>query len=198
MLNKYKQTFIKSLVELKSLQRNPNDLSVLFNIQNVVLKKICYIEKKIKLLKKYTANDNKRRKYFKSKQGEYQFVLYLFKTICDGIAFIYYDKWDIKPLFYGNNYHVKPDSGNISGKTGLRFEFAVLKKLIGHGYPAILSDLTNVIRYGDVCVPSLKGMPSCIELKSRKNLMIFPQFFLRAFNFLSYLLNVHPKLRIYC
>ena len=67
----------------------------------------------------------------------------------------------LKPLGF------RPSAGHLSGKVGLQFELRVLRSLLCQGYAAVLNDLTNCLRYGDITIASPAG-PWPIELKSGK------------------------------
>jgi hypothetical protein len=63
---------------------------------------------------------------------------------------------------------VKQEAGFISGKDGFVQELAWLFEIIKDGVPAVLSDITNSVRYGDVCL--LGGDdPYPIEVKSNSS-----------------------------
>ncbi|WP_371397229.1 hypothetical protein [Fretibacter rubidus] len=51
------------------------------------------------------------------------------------------------------------------GKKGLDRELSILRALIDNGVPCVLTDLTNTIRYGDICV-LVHDDPRFIEVKS--------------------------------
>lgn len=93
---------------------------------------------------------------------EYQQLLITFRSIVDGLAFIYFDKLDIKEMA------LKEQSGFISGKTGLNFELKIFRLAFSLGHIAILNDLTNCLRYGDVTVLA-DGRKIIIEAKSGHN-----------------------------
>lgn len=82
------------------------------------------------------------------------------RDIGDSIAFIYLDRWDIKPLA------LKEAAGNISGKTGARLERAILRDLYKHGYLCLLNDLSGSMRYADLTVFHGHRVFSLIEAKS--------------------------------
>jgi hypothetical protein len=84
------------------------------------------------------------------------------RSLGDGLVFVLFDKWDLKPLAF------KEAAGNLSGKVGSRAEERFLQLVIQHGLPAIRTDLTNSIRYGDICV-SLDGFPKLIEVKTSQH-----------------------------
>jgi hypothetical protein len=93
---------------------------------------------------------------------EYQWLQFIFRSLGDGLAFLMFDKWDLKPLMF------KQSAGSLSGKVGARTEERFLRFVIQHGLPAIRTDLTNVMRYGDICI-SLDGFPKLIEVKTGQN-----------------------------
>jgi hypothetical protein len=66
------------------------------------------------------------------------------RSIGDAIAFIYGDRYELKQLV--NN----GDPGFISGKRGTRLERAILRKSFQWGATAVMNDLTNTLRHGDV------------------------------------------------
>jgi len=90
---------------------------------------------------------------------EYQLLLITFRSIIDGLAFTYIDKWDIKQLAF------KECSGFISEKSGLKFELKILHLAFSLGNIALLNDLTNCLRHGDVTILS-KGKHLFVEAKS--------------------------------
>jgi len=90
---------------------------------------------------------------------EYQLLLVTFRGIGDGLAFTYLDKWDIKQLA------LKERSGFISGKSGLKFELKILRLAFSLGNVALLNDLTNCLRHGDITILS-KGRRLFVEAKS--------------------------------
>lgn len=95
-------------------------------------------------------------------------LLFLWRCFGDGIAAVYQSKYSLKHLFYDSNYNVKEEAGFLSGKTGFRKEYKVLCIGIRMGVPVVMSDLTNIIRHGDVC--GLGGAdPLPIEIKSSSN-----------------------------
>ena len=88
-----------------------------------------------------------------------QSLLRLTRSIADGLAFSVLPKWDIKPLSF------KETAGFISGKQGLPLELRILRELLRKGEIALLNDITNCLRYGDITVPRMPS-PAIIEVKS--------------------------------
>ena len=102
--------------------------------------------------------------------GRYHRQRYVWKCFGDGLAYAYLDKYAVKHAFFETeNYDVKRSAGMLGGKTGLAMEVAVLLSAIEHGVPAVLCDLTNTLRYGDVCLLGASD-PCLLEVKSRPGL----------------------------
>jgi hypothetical protein len=164
-----------------AVNRKPSDYAAALELQLAVLRKLKYLERRIHTQKehrrqlrsqlkgRHTAPLSKeaasrlkaRIRQCEHSQREYQFLVDLVKTFGDTVAFTYLDKWDIKPLAF------RPSSGHLSGKVGLQFELRVLRSLLCKGHAAVLNDLTNCLRYGDITIASPAG-PWPIELKSGK------------------------------
>jgi hypothetical protein len=87
-------------------------------------------------------------------------IIGLCRDIGDSIAFLYIDRWDIKPLF------LKEAAGNITGKRGNRLERAIFRRLFKEGYTCLLNDLTGSLRFADVTVFGPYGTFRLIEAKS--------------------------------
>jgi hypothetical protein len=98
------------------------------------------------------ANQAKRAiAWHNTRIKEYQLLLTTFRTIGDGLVFTYIDKWDIKPLA------LKEPPGFISEKSGLKFELKILRLAFSLGNVALLNDLTNCLRHGDLTILSKRG-----------------------------------------
>jgi hypothetical protein len=96
--------------------------------------------------------------------------IYIWKCFGDGLAFAYLDKFAVKHAFFETkSYEVKPGAGMLTGKAGLVYELASLLSAIEHDVPAVLCDITNTLRYGDICL--LGGSDPCLlEVKSSTKL----------------------------
>jgi hypothetical protein len=93
--------------------------------------------------------------------------IFLWKCFGDGAACVYQSPYNLKLLLYDHNYDVKQEAGFLTGKSGFDLEWKILEHGIGSGVPVVLSDLTNMIRIGDIC--ALAGPdPMPIELKSSR------------------------------
>lgn len=84
----------------------------------------------------------------------------ILKTIGDSIAFIYADRFDLKPFAF------KQSSGFLSGKKGARLERKILRKAFEWGAVAVLNDITHTLRYADITVFRPDGKFFLIEAKS--------------------------------
>lgn len=176
----YKKSLLKLSHLLRELQQDPvaNKHTCLL-VQEEVLTILMRIETKIrehrrtvKELRRYlslgreSVVDKAEAKgikdaisWHRSRIKEYQLLLITFRTLVDGLTFTYFDKWDIKPLSF------KESSGFISGKAGLDFELRILRLALSLGHVAILNDLTNCLRYGDITIIA-NGRKLFVEAKS--------------------------------
>lgn len=80
---------------------------------------------------------------------------------------MYQSPYNLKHLFYDQNYEVKEDAGTIIGKVGFAREWDHLEWAIREDVPAILSDLTNMIRTGDLCLLAAAA-PFPMEIKTSR------------------------------
>jgi hypothetical protein len=93
--------------------------------------------------------------------------IFLWKCFGDGAACVYQSPYNLKLLLYDQDYNIKQEAGFITAKEGFDLEWEVLEGCLQKGLPVVLSDLTNMIRIGDVC--SLAGEdPLPLEVKSSK------------------------------
>jgi len=183
MYGYYKKSLLKLAHLQRELQENPltNKHKCLL-VQEEVLTIILRIETKIRdrrrlvrelrrclSLGRESVIDKAEAKRIKAaiswhvnRVKEYQLLLITFRTIVDGLAFIYFDKWDIKPL------SMKERSGFISGKAGLDFELRILRLAFSSKHIAILNDLTNCLRYGDIAILA-NGRKLFVEAKSGRS-----------------------------
>lgn len=98
-----------------------------------------------------------------------EYLLYLWRCFGDGLVFKFISKWNLKRFLYeADTAEIKQASGYIHGKNGIEQELALLIDAIKNNVPAVLCDLTNVIRHGDLCLLGASD-PVVIEVKSSKN-----------------------------
>jgi hypothetical protein len=186
MLGYYKRHIVQLSMQLQELRSHPDDLQLLVALQLEILARIIHMESKIsrsreqlgalkrqlmaRRLPKDAAANLKRDIAVKARKvKQSQWLLFVWRCFGDGIAFAYLDKWAMKPLLYNiDNPQVKQGAGHITGKEGLKWEIELLQRLANVGVPALLTDLTNSIRHGDICL--LAGDdPYLIEVKSSEN-----------------------------
>lgn len=159
----------------RELSADPGKLDVLLELQELLISEMIAAEQKIRALKSElrslpdtngTAKEQKRLRYLKRRIDRVQHVRYVWGCFGDAIAFTYLDRFSLKHTLYNtNNYNPKQDAGFIGGKDGLGVELAILKEVLSNGIPCMLVDLTNTIRYGDICL--LTGPdPYLVEVKS--------------------------------
>jgi hypothetical protein len=186
MLRYYKKHIIILKGMLDSIEPSSDDFEPLLDIQEYILERILQTEGRIKLkkaglnkLKKSlrTRNNDKTRsneiKLRKSKIQDtikgYQFLLYVWRCFGDGIVFKYISKWNLKRLlFEADSPEIKQTPGYIGGKKGIMLEWHLVKSAAQHNVPAVLCDITNSIRHGDVCLLGASD-PKVIEVKSSTN-----------------------------
>jgi len=98
---------------------------------------------------------------YQAQVDEYHNLLSIFRSVGDALAFIYLDKWDIKPMAF------REDAGFISGKKGAYLERRILRDAFKSGRIAIMNDLTDSLRYGDVTLLTEQGV-LLVEAKSTR------------------------------
>ncbi|WP_171229876.1 hypothetical protein [Ruegeria sp. HKCCA4008] len=143
--------------EVHVLAEDLDRLDHLLEIQRSLVSAILRTETEIKSAKD-SGDDPK----------DWQYLRYNFLCLGDSLAFLYLDRFSLKQTYFNvENYSPKQGGGFLSGQTGLAGEIAVLEQAIEAGVPAVLCDLTNVVRYGDVCLLGAAD-PFPIEVKSSK------------------------------
>lgn len=179
MISKYRKSLKRHLVDLRLFEASPNDLSLLKELQADLYRTICRAEKAKQGLKASISDSKAKKRHgrltkaasaslkariniLETHVGEYEKTLTLLRSLGDGIAFTLFDKWDLKPL------HFKEDSGHLHGKAGVKLERKILNAMLNRGVTAVHCDITNVLRYGDICV-RIESFPFLIEVKSSKN-----------------------------
>lgn len=186
MIEEFKENITNLKNKLNALDSSSDDLNYLFELQIEIMKSIFEQEDKIKAtkqqikeLKSFLRNarsnkdDSKKTKDkidgLKSEIKNCQKIAYIYRCIGDGIVFKFISKWNLKRFLYEvDSSEVKSDAGSLSNKDGLKNELALVHNAIENNVPAILTDLTNVIRHGDVCLLGAPD-PYVIEVKSSQN-----------------------------
>jgi hypothetical protein len=183
MLGYYRRRVLRLKEMINRLRDKPEDLDFLREIQLTLLKWILLTERNIRfrrekssqlkarlghdrLPKAAAAGLKAKLRFAGNRTKQLQQQLYIWKAFGDAIPFIYLDKWSLKPLLYNHRTpDVKQRPGFLDGKKGLRGELTLLTDALAHGVPAVLADLTNSIRHGDLCLLG-GGIPVMIEVKS--------------------------------
>jgi hypothetical protein len=97
-------------------------------------------------------------------------LAFVWRTFGDAIAFLYMDKFAIKQTFYSiHSTAPQQSAGFLSDKIGLVMEVAAVEEALKRGIPALLTDITNTIRHGDICL-LIGPDPMLIEIKTSKKL----------------------------
>lgn len=177
MFHYYKKTLFLLKEKLNALNSSPTN-DKLFELQKILITKIKDIECRITRVKNEIRESKKARrsgatskefiKRLQNKLDFYQHLLIIYKSFGDGILFIYIDRMNIRSLMYDSNMNDLPRNGFLSGKAGFKLELKILSALIDQGIPALLSDITNTIRHGDICV-LIGPDPYVFEVKTSKN-----------------------------
>ncbi|WP_050569104.1 hypothetical protein [Cronobacter dublinensis] len=174
-----------AILLLNKLKNNPENHDVLRDLHKLIIRGVTRQERLISLAKKgckrlsfYKRNKKPNRdKSNKIKElienlseriTQRKRIIFLYKCFGDGIAHIYQSMYALKHLYYDKNYSVKEDAGYISGKSGFIQEWKVFLICLKNSVPAVMSDITNTIRNGDVCLLGGED-PFPIEVKLTKH-----------------------------
>ncbi|WP_409498296.1 hypothetical protein [Pseudomonas fragi] len=169
---------------LNKIQNDSDDLFAVEGLQRFLLRQVITVEHRIKRLKKARSRmvSLRRRgstkdrsaflKKFVSKVEDriqsLHHLLFLWRCFGDGIACVYQSSYSLKHLYFDGDYQVKSDPGFILGKAGFMNEYRLLRKALAMNVPAVLSDLTNIIRHGDILLMGAAD-PVPLEVKSSAN-----------------------------
>ena len=162
-------SFNQAFRMLSAIRADPTDLTRLLGLQELLISEITLAETRVRQNKKKARNAHGRTaEYFSARAKSLQNVIYYWKSFGDAVAFIYLDRFALKHVHYNlHNLSPRSNAGFISGSAGFAREVDTMRLILSAGHPCVLTDLTNTIRYGDVCL--LHGPdPSLIEVKSSK------------------------------
>lgn len=186
MLKYYKKHIFLLKDKLNELDPSSNDFTPLLELQQYIIERILDTERKIKTKKeaqtelkkslKNRKNTKKQSKEIKSKIKKandsingYKYLLYVWRCFGDGIVFKYISKWNLKRLLFEvDSPEIKQTSGFIGGKIGIKKEWSLIEDATLNNVPAILCDITNAIRHGDICLLGAND-PYVIEVKLSTN-----------------------------
>ncbi len=187
MIARRKVAFLRLCAVLRSIEADLDDLDAVRALNLGVLKEILNDEGHIRRLRALVKDLKRRLKTERRSKAEahglrnqitrheaaikrYEGQLFIWRCVADGLVYAYVSTFNLKHAYFeSDRFGVKPSAGFIGGKDGLRLELGALLSVIEHKVPAVLSDITNIIRYGDVCL--LGGAdPVPMEVKSRAEL----------------------------
>jgi hypothetical protein len=178
MLGYRKRSFTRAHAMLTSLRAKENDLETLRTLQQLLLGETIRAERRVRDLKLERKNTAKMGGAHAAKRSSYLITrieglrqcAYVWRCFGDAIAFTYMDRFSLKQCYYSvDKPQSKQGAGSIADKSGLLNEIGLLEFALQKGVPALLTDLTNTIRHGDVC---LMGGPDpyLIEVKTSNHL----------------------------
>lgn len=143
--------------EIHAFSKDINDISRLLEIQKRLIRAISEAERKIREIKLTEADPR-----------DWQYVRYNFLCLGDCLAFLFADRFALKQhFFHVDSEGEKQGGGFISDKRGHENEMHLLEAALSRDVPAVLCDITNVLRYGDICLFGYAD-PVPIEVKSSK------------------------------
>ena len=154
---------------LSAIRANPDDLEALLCLQELLISEITMAEERVHENKERARIDYEGNcQFFNRRAKSLQKSIYYWEMFGDALAFLYVDRFALKHVYYNtHNPNPKQDAGFIRGSVGFEREVEVVRYLLDAGCPCLLTDLTNTIRYGDICV-LLGPDPILIEVKSSK------------------------------
>ena len=178
MLGYRKRSFGNAHALLSALRGDHDDLVSLKSLQQLLMREIIRTEAKVRTLRaerKGVATNGgksaaKRSSILAQRIERIRAAAYVWRCFGDAIAFEFLDKYALKQCFYNADRPVaKQRAGFLSGKEGLGMEIAFLEGFLEKKVPALLVDLTDTIRHGDICL--LEGPdPQLIEVKAKAGL----------------------------
>lgn len=183
---RYKNSIFSLTAKLRQLEAQPENYELLLDLQRDLVRLIRRAESRVVHLKRQRANLNseKRKGQLPREQADVikerirkisaqtevvQHMQFIWRCFGDGIAYTYINKYALKHMLYDSrDYTVKQAPGALSNKDGFKLEWKIVRSIIKRGIPIMLCDVSNILRYGDVC--ALIGPdPLPIEVKSSKN-----------------------------
>lgn len=187
MLHYRRKYFDQACRLLRDIERSSDDFSSLLSLQQLLAREIFRAEAHVERLKREKEDTTRTLKTSRASREQsqkwkrrvswiekrvdgYQQALFIWRSFGDGIAFSYLDRHAIKHAYYETaSARPKRTAGSLSGKAGLRNEIAFLEHALSERVPAVLVDLTNSLRHGDVCLLG-ENDPYLIEIKSGSQL----------------------------
>lgn len=181
-----KRSVMHAIGMLRRLEANPSDMNLLEEMQRTLIGRLRSNERRARALKNQLNSWKSQLKSTRPTRelalllkaritaveatiASYKYMSFIWRSFGDGIAFTYLDRYSLKHVFYETSAYVpKQDAGTISGKAGFQNEWRTAQQFIRRGIPAVLADITNTVRHGDVCI-LIGPDPIAIEVKSSSN-----------------------------
>jgi len=178
-----RKSFFRLLALLRHIEADKDDIAAVLRCNHLILREILHAEtavlrhrarqreltRALKTGRPDKASAAALRTRLKRTGGHtraQEDAVFIWKCFGDALAFLFLDKFSIKHAFFEvDKWGVKRGAGMLTGKSGLEGELACLAHLTAEGIPAVLCDITNVLRYGDVCMLGASD-PHLIEVKS--------------------------------
>lgn len=185
MLDRYTTDLTKAALLLHTIKTDLDRLDQVLELQRHLIRQLTRLERRAKRVQRAAANMRQTLSTMRPPRDQAKALklrikecpellekirrqMFVWRCFGDGIAFAYQSKYALKHLYYDRDYNVKQTAGFLSGKIGFRKEWRFVRLGIKMAVPVVLADITNVIRYGDVC--ALGGAdPVPIEVKSGKS-----------------------------
>lgn len=173
MLGYRKQAFLRAHSMLRAIEQDRDDFVSLKNLQLLLIDEIKRAERRVRELKAEAQQMEssvtaRKLKSLKARIVAAQTLIFVWKCFGDGIAFIYLDKYALKHTYLSaTSNNAKQTAGFLLDKSGFDSEWALLENALSNGVPAVLADITNTIRHGDLCLLGASD-PYLIEVKSSK------------------------------
>lgn len=186
VLARYRNSIYKLMALLRKVQSNSEDLDLLLQLQHEIVSRIRRTDQRIaglKILKRQLMSEKRRGSVSKADARSikeniaavsdavsfYQWLLFIWRSFGDSLAFVYLDKFAIKHMTFNVDDGAKKEAaGALAGKKGFKHEWRLVRSLARKKVPAMLCDISNVLRHGDVCVLSGPD-PVPIEVKASEN-----------------------------
>lgn len=156
---------IEDYLQISRIRRN-NKLAIL-KLQLHLLEDLITHQKIVDNLHEQLIARPWNKKHIKQEIFVQELILKNLKDLADGIAFRYFD-YDRALLYYlGEN----PPRGPIKPHPGMIVELEVWSEAFDYGQAkALMNDITNYIRIGDITVFHDNGVIEFIEVKSGKSM----------------------------
>ena len=169
MIGYRRNSFRRATELLSSIRANPEDLELLGSLQELLISEIKLAEGRIRENRqKQEEEPNQESQRYARRSRALRQSIYYWKSFGDAVAFLHCDRFALRTTYYNlHNMRPKQGSGFINNSPGFDHEAAICRTALSRGLPCLLCDLTNTIRYGDLCLLA-PGDPILIEVKSSR------------------------------